>query len=284
MQTNTKSIVDYYDSCEGDYRFFWDLSRSKAMHAGYWDKTTKNLADALQRENQVLAEIAAIQTEDRVLDAGCGIGGSTQFLAREIGCEAVGISLSTKQIDTARRLASQERFVCPPEFFVRDFTQTMFPDASFDVIWGLESICHANDKAAFAREAYRLLKPGGRLIVADGFNTVPQLGLEDQQCMSYWLNGWGVETLDTPELFKQHLELSGFQNVSYRNVTENVMPSSRRLYVISFPAIVMSKIGEWIGKRTKIQTNNIWGAYYQYITLKKGLWEYGIFVAHKNSN
>lgn len=282
MTNKTQTIVEYYDNCETDYRLFWDLDRSLAMHAGYWDNTTKTLNDALRRENEVLAEMAQIKKSDRVLDAGCGVGGSSLFLARKIGCPVVGISLSDKQIAKANNLASKESFTNTPEFLVMDFTKTSFPSSSFDVIWGIESVCHAANKDAFIREAHRLLKPGGRLIVADGFGQDSTLNKSERRHMSYWLNGWGVDALESVPTFQKHLETQGFQQITYRNITENVMPSSKRLYYISFPALVYSKLGEWTGLRKKIQTDNIWGAYYQYTTLKKNLWEYGIFMASKN--
>ena len=117
--------------------------------------------------------------------------------------------------------------------------------------------------------------------MADGFSSKLPYSENDVQEMGKWLEGWGVASLDTHEQFRQYLDISGFSDISYRNVTANVMPSSKRLYGISFPALFFSKIGEWMGMRTKRQTNNIWAAYYQYKTLKKGLWEYGIFKASK---
>lgn len=71
-----EEIVHYYDTCEMNYKRWWNLDKSLAMHAGYWDETTKTLSEALSKENEVLAKIAGIKGSDRVLDAGCGVGGA----------------------------------------------------------------------------------------------------------------------------------------------------------------------------------------------------------------
>jgi cyclopropane fatty-acyl-phospholipid synthase-like methyltransferase len=281
MKTPHHTIIEYYDTCESDYRLFWDLDQSLAMHAGYWDETTKKLRDALRRENEILAQMADIQAADRVLDAGCGIGGSTLFLAQNIGCQAVGISLSEKQILKATELAKKHSLANLTTFEVKDFICTGFEDASFDVVWGLESVCHAQDKQAFINEAYRLLKPSGRLIVADGFSSSAHLNSKQQKHMETWLRGWGCDALETVDSFKSDLEKSGFKNITYENITNHVFPSSKQLFYISLPALVLSKMGEYVGLRTAAQTQNIRAAFYQYTTLKKGLWEYGIFLAHK---
>jgi cyclopropane fatty-acyl-phospholipid synthase-like methyltransferase len=282
MSSSAKeTIISYYDLCETDYRLFWNLDRSHAMHAGFWDDNTKTLEQALERENEVLAEMVNINSNDKVLDAGCGIGGSSLFLSRRFGCDTTGNTLIAKQVATATSLAQKANIPRPPKFHVMDFTQTSFPDESFDVIWGIESICHAENKAAFIREAFRLLKPSGRLVVADGFQLDKILKEKDTADMTAWLKGWGVTHLETVDLFQTELGAAGFKNINYRDVTTNVMPSSKRLYYISFPALIMSKMGEWCGLRSKIQTDNIWAAYYQYVTLKKHLWQYGVFTAKK---
>jgi tocopherol O-methyltransferase len=281
MQPKAKQIIEYYDSCECDYRTFWDLDRSMAMHAGFWDDKTSTLSEALSRENEVLAEHAQIKPHEKVLDAGCGVGGSSIFLAKQIGCHVTGITLSAKQVETARRFAQKHGVASRTSFETMDFCHTTFPDASFDIVWGIESICHADDKSAFVKEAYRLLKAGGRLIMADGFGTKETYTKAQSKEMGYWLNGWGVDALETQSQFFHHFVQTGFGDISYRNMTHHVLPSSKKLHRISFPALAMSKVGEWVGLRTKIQTKNLWAAYYQYRTLKKGLWEYGIFCAHK---
>lgn len=274
-----EQIVDYYRQCQFDYELFWDLKQSYAMHAGYWDHTTSNLSEALTKENEILAKMAKIHRNDLVLDAGCGIGGSSFYLAKNLGCRVVGISICSDQIQQANSLAERLDLASKVSFFEKDYTATHFPDHHFDVVWAVESVCHAQNKNDFINEAYRILRPGGRLVVADGF--LSSYSSKNKQNVQTWLQGWGVNQLDTYSEFQDKLDQKGFTNISYTNISQQVLPSSKRLYRISFPAYFLSKMGEWFGLRTSLQTNNILSAYYQHQTLKEGLWEYGIFYAEK---
>lgn len=274
-----EAIIQYYDTCETDYRLFWDLDRSHAMHAGYWDQTTRTLRDALRRENEILAELARIKKSDYVLDAGCGVGGSAIFLAKTYGCRVLGITLSERQVQTATQKAVQEGIQEKASFQAADYTCTGLPSHSFDVVWAIESVCHAKQKSSFIQEARRVLKPGGRLILADGFARKRNCSGAECHRMKTWLAGWGVETLDTAATFQSNLIEEGFENVQFLDVTQHVIPSSKMLYWLSWPAIPLSKMGEWFGFRQTSQTANLMSARCQYLTLKKGLWIYGIFSA-----
>lgn len=99
-----------------------------------------------------------------VLDVGCGIGGSSRILAKDYGFEVTGITISPQQVQRAQELTLPE---VPAQFKVDDATALSYPDASFDVVWSIEAGPHMPDKAVFARELLRVLKPGGLLIVAD---------------------------------------------------------------------------------------------------------------------
>lgn len=94
-----EKVAEYYDVCEGDYRFLWHLDNEMAMHYGFWLPGVHRVRTALAKENQVLAEISNITEQDYVLDAGCGVGGSAIYLARNLRCQVAGITLSDSQVE-----------------------------------------------------------------------------------------------------------------------------------------------------------------------------------------
>lgn len=125
------------------------------------------------------------------------------------------------------------------------------------------------------------MKKNGRIIVADGFLQKENPEENEEKEMQKWLKGWAVPNLIGVNNFKKHLEQLNFKNIQFKDIKENVMPSSVRMYRASIIGYPIGKILELLGFRTKIQTGNIVSAFYQYKTLKKSLWTYGIFYAEK---
>ena len=138
-------IIQYYKETENAYKDSWALEKSLAIHYGYWDDKVKDFPASLLRMNEVMMEMAKIRATDRVLDAGCGVGGSSIFMASTLGCRVTGISLSQKQNDQARLNAAKRELGSLADFFEMDYCHTDFPDHHFDVVWGCESICDAPD-------------------------------------------------------------------------------------------------------------------------------------------
>lgn len=276
-----RQIVNYYDTCDIDYRLIWNLDKSYAMHFGYWDEKVKNFPQSLDRENEILAEKAKIKSSDVVLDAGCGVGRSSIFLAKKFGCKVIGITLSKKQAKQATRNAERSGVASNTEFLVMDFENTTFPDEKFDVVWAIESVCHTNSKKKFLEGISRILKPSGRFIIADFFAFKKDYNDNEKDIMQKWLSGWAVNFLETIENFEKFLAETRFQKISFLDITDHVMPSSRRLYTYSLPGMFFGKIAEFLKIRTKNQTGNIIAARYQHKALLRNLWEYGIFYAEK---
>ncbi len=274
-------IVAYYDACHTDYQLVWDLDRSLAMHIGHWDETTWTLRQALARQNRLLAELAAIGEADRVLDAGCGVGGSAIFLAKRFGCSVLGITLSPTQVGHARANAQKRQVSDRTEFTVMDFTNTALASGSFSVVWALESVCYAENKADFVHEASRLLEPGGRLVLADGFATKKDYSDDEQALMRKCLHNWAVVGVDSKEDFEGYMEDAGLSVLSFTDTTKAILPSTRRLAFYARVGYPFVKLASLVGLRSEAQLANTSGARYPHTMCKRNLIRYGVFVARK---
>jgi len=91
---STQDISDYYDDTEVHYKMFWKFEETLGLHYAIWDSTTKNLTDAILNTNNYLAELGEVKSTDYILDAGCGVGGSSIYLAKKFGCKVFGVTLS----------------------------------------------------------------------------------------------------------------------------------------------------------------------------------------------
>ena len=241
-----QAIATWYDESSPLYRYFWYLnSDSFALHYGFWDKKTKHIGDALQNTNKVMAEQVNITPNDRVLDAGCGIGGSVLWLAKNKKAEVVGISISAKQIEKAKTLAKQAKVDHLVSFSVIDYLHTGFPNESFDVVWAIESVCHAKKKEDFLDEAYRVLKKGGRIIIADGFIKREPKTEREKQLVTDFYKGMLLPNLYTFDQFEDAMKKTGFKHVAVFDKTHEVLPSVKRFYLICrfmYPLIVIAAV------------------------------------------
>jgi tocopherol O-methyltransferase len=275
------AIVAYYDETWLDYRLLWLNGKNLSVHFGYTDATTRGHADALLNMNRVLADRASIRPGERVLDAGCGVGGSSLWLAQKRGAQVVGITPVASQVARARRFAARHKLTDRVRFEQADYTCTPFAPASFDVVWSIESLCHAPDKAAFYREAARLLRPGGRLVVAEYIRAARPLDAAGELLLHEWLDGWAIPDLDTRAEHLNHLAAAGLTEARLDDVTAHTRPSLRQLYRMSFWSFPLAVIGRATGIRSAIQHGNVIGSLRQYQALERGLWFYSILSAVK---
>ena len=278
---DSEYIHDYYDFCHKDFKRIWHLDRCMAMHMGFWDNETKRLRDALLKENEIVAKQVGVTSKDCVLDAGCGVGGSSIFLAIKYGCNVTGITVSAQQVRYAREYAKIHNVNKLTTFIVADYTHIPYGENSFDIIWAIESVCHATNKMNFLKEAYRLLRKGGRIIIADGFQSKYPLTGEEQALLKRSFRGWGVSALEIDTAFYDSLKKLKFRHITEQDVTSLIYKSSRRLYLCSFPAYIVDIVERLLKKRGSIEHGNVFSAHNQFISLKKGLWKYTIFYAEK---
>jgi len=146
----------------------------------------------------------------RLLDVGCGLGGSTRILARDYGFQVLGISISPQQIHRAQEL-TPDHLSC--RFAVMDALDMGLADGSFDVVWAVEVGPHIANKQGFINGLLRLLKPGGQLVMADWNQRdagQQPLNYLERLILKILLEQWGHAAFATMEAIQGHLKASPY--------------------------------------------------------------------------
>ncbi|HEV7213972.1 MAG TPA: methyltransferase domain-containing protein [Chloroflexota bacterium] len=269
----------YYDETWSDYRRIWLNAQNCAVHFGYWDTDTRGHAESLLHMNRVLARQLGLRTAQRILDAGCGVGGSAIWLAKTYGCEVVGITPVASQVLRARRFAGKHRVADHVQFEQQDYTATTYPAASFDVVWAIESACHARDKRRLLAEARRLLRPGGQLGIVEYMRVYRPLAPVDESLLRRWLAGWAIPDIATAEEWRRWTQAAGFSDPCLTDITARVRPSLHRLYLLASLAWPVASVVHSCGLRTETRHGNTRGARDQYLALQRGLWSERVLTA-----
>ncbi len=278
-----KAIVSYYEECDNAYRDAWGMDQNMQLNLGIWNKETKKLSEALINLNNEMMQIANLKKQDHVLDAGCGVGGTLIHFAKKIGCTGVGITLTPHQADKANNNAKREGVDHLIKFEVMDYTNTTFNDESFTLITGMESICYAEPKMAFLQEAKRLLKPNGRIALAENLQGKDELNAKEYKSLyTDAFNGCKVLSLDTEKQYRENLKELGFSNINCIDETPRIRPSIVRLRKFYYAAAAYNFVHRMVGKRfSKTQEANTKMCYHLLSSLDAGLWKYGLITTTK---
>ncbi len=243
------------------------------LHYGVWDKNTKSLSEAIINTNAQLAALGNISASYNILDAGCGVGGSSIFLAKKYGCKVTGITLSKRQVQTATDFSEKNQVAHLAKFREMDYTATEFPDNHFDVVWAIESMQTANDKSLFFKEMERVLKPGGKLLFADVFK-IGTWKIEKTLVMQTMLNGWAMsDILSIPELEKLGKSYN-FAFAENRNVSKEIIPSIKKYYRFAWLGMIGTKWYNLFHNATHFSKIHYKTGFAQYKGWKQGLWSY----------
>lgn len=220
----------YFTEVAHDYRAW---SPAYNMHFGHWRLGLNPLRreGMLDAMNQVVGD--ALQLDPSapacVVDLGCGAGATARSLLRRWPqLHAVTVTNVAVQNGIARTLDAQAGVADRAVHLEADFTRTGLPAAQADGAYAVESACYAPgfDKRAFCREAARLLRPGARLVMLDGFLLREKPGHIAGWLHRLWADSWAVPTLARRDDLLAALRAEGFEDVQFRSLRWRIAPSA----------------------------------------------------------
>ncbi|KEH39886.1 gamma-tocopherol methyltransferase [Medicago truncatula] len=232
-----------------------------------------------------------LQLEDQskwpksVVDVGCGIGGSSRYLAKKFGANCVGITLSPVQAERANALAAAQGLADKVSFQVADALQQPFPDGQFDLVWSMESGEHMPNKPKFVGELARVAAPGGTIIIVTWCHRDLRPDEESLQqwekdllkkiCDSFYLPEW-CSTADYVKL----LETMSLQDIKSADWSPFVAPF--------WPAVIRSAL-TWKGFTSILRSGlkTIKGALAMPLMIegfRKGVIKFAIITCRKPEN
>jgi ubiquinone/menaquinone biosynthesis C-methylase UbiE len=258
--SQTADFQRYYEEAGPDYASW---SPNFNMHFGYyrWGMNPLHREAMLEQMNlEVRNRLHLIPgSPSRILDMGCGLGATLRSFASQLpNTDLRGITLVPWQLDQGRHLNQSTPETARITLTLGDYERTAQPSQSFDAVYAIESSCYAHgaNKSAFLKEAHRLLRPGGRIVIADGFLGPGKLRGPQKSFFQRLCDCWVIDTLGEIADVTAELERLGFNQIVAERIQSRVTPSVLHVPFVTLKFLLTEVV---FGKRkmTRARWNNI---------------------------
>ncbi len=270
-----RAVAAHYDDLDEIYRELWGTS----LHHGYWITGRETSEEAIDNLTRLVAQQATLKSGDRICDLGCGYGAAALVWRRDYGARVTGITVSKKQYDYARATADGTGDL---EFVLGDALENRLAADSFDAVIAVESSEHMPDKQKFFREAHRLLRPGGRCVVAAWLSRELPGKWESQRILQPICDEGRLPSLASAAEYREMLARAGFHEMNHLDLTTRVQKTwsicARRVIarLVTDPALRRHLRNPHFANGVFAKTVfRIWFAY------RIGSMRFGLFTARK---
>lgn len=240
---NPESYYEFLgdDVLEAQDGGFTDSNKPLWLNLGYW-KEAHSYPDACAAMARLLAEAARLGPGDVVLDAGFGFGEQDIQWAREHGvARIIGVNVTRMHVDVARARVRARGLEDRVDLRVGSATELPLDDASVDKVVALESAFHFDTRERFFDEALRVLRPGGRIALAD---CIPYLGERPQGLVQRlgWRR-WGIPAANMYDRdgYRERLEAHGFVETRIDSIRHHVFPGMHKYAELRRRGVAMAK-------------------------------------------
>jgi cyclopropane fatty-acyl-phospholipid synthase-like methyltransferase len=264
VENTSDDFQRYYEEAGPDYAAW---SPHFNMHFGFFRRGMNpfNREAMLEQMNREifhrlhLADYLTATARPCVLDMGCGLGATLRSFARRLpAADLHGVTLVPWQLEQGRLLDQSSPQSTNITLNLGDYEHTTYPSESFDAICAIESSCYGTgaNKSRFIREAHRLLCPGGRFVVADGFIGSEKLRGPQPSICRKLCECWVIDTLGEIREFTRELERAGFREITVEQIQSRVTPSVLHVPWVTLKFLLCSVL---FGskKMTRARWNNI---------------------------
>ncbi len=239
-----------------DYRAW---SRNLNMHFGFyrWGMDPLALESMVEEMSRQVFRRLGLRDGMKVLDLGCGLGAPARALIRQRDVAVTAVTNVKYQVAMARKLSRGLPALGTVDWMLGDYTALGLPGGAFQAAFSIEASCHARgaDKEPFVRECSRLLAPGARLVIADGFmKGRADLPLWYATMLGCMTRGWAVERFADLPAFCACLERHGFTVLAAEDISWRIAPS-----VAHVPRVTLEFLTEELLLHGKTLDSVQWG-------------------------
>ncbi|MGW6915112.1 class I SAM-dependent methyltransferase [Kitasatospora sp. NPDC054939] len=243
-------------------RLFYGLVCRNARHWGWTEpgQSKWRCWRAQRRLEDVLGRKLALPVGASVLDLGCGSGVVAQAMAARFGLRVTGVDVLDFHLAQARRLGSRSALDERTSFHWGDYHDLEFPDGSFDGAYSMETLVHSYDPERALAEFFRVLRPGGRLVLLGPIGRPPEtMTPHGRAVIERYLDDMafpGPRRYHTGNL-GQLLEAAGFRVEEELDATDRYLPTAEALHAyFLLPYALLDAVGRadrWLGLRSVVE-------------------------------